>query len=61
MRLFRLKVGQALLCKKETGINETIDPTIKEGEYYVEVRHKGNFFQECKLARQPKEIIWKKK
>ena len=53
-KLKNLKVGEAIILKKEKGVNDTINENIKENEYYVEYRYDEEVFIEIKLAEQPK-------
>ena len=55
MKLSEMPIGTALVLKKKKGVNETIDKTIEEGEYFVEVRLDETTWNECKLAEQPKK------
>jgi len=52
-KLSEMKIGTALILKKIKGINETGDKTIKEGEYFVEVRFTKETWSEYKLDEQP--------
>lgn len=60
MKLEDMKIGTALLVKKEEGVNTTFDGTIKEGEWYIEVRLDKDTWEEYKLMEQPKKKEVKK-
>ena len=52
-KLSELKIGEAILLRKEKNVNDSINESIKEGDFFVEFRMTKDCYLELKLAEQP--------
>ena len=57
MKFDEMPIGTALLVKRKKGVNEVYDESIREGDYFVELRLSNDQYKEIKLAEQPKSLV----
>jgi hypothetical protein len=56
-KLKDMKIGQAMIVKRDDKDNGVFDKSIKLGDFFIEVRLDKDSWQECPLTKESQKLL----